>query len=450
MKLLLIIGLMIAGLTMCDPYRPFFILPPQALAETQPLKKQHTKKPRKKQIILMEKGESKVLFSPLSETVWLSRPGIVSIRETGASHINLQAKQEGEVLLNIGTRLYLIQVLSREKKQQLTVINDFLNNRMGLTSGLVEDQIHIQGTLYRVKDFIDLSQISQEQNIPYLFKAKAPADLRPALQEYIYRQISGLPQPLLLWEKPLTILVPEDKSLKSQYQAQLKHLGVAVRTDPSLLPTPPLVKLKVLLMETNGDHSFQTHIDYGENTITQLLDGSLFKQMFSTFKTMENKGTAQILSQAVLLNESGKKSYFHSGGSAPIPHFNPETGTQGIQWKPYGVQLSFETRADRSNKIHISTQVEISEINHSHSTQSAPALKNNSIHSSVTMRSGQSLLLSKLIRRQKGVSRRAPMEIFRLPLAGSLLSFKGKIKEHTRLHIFITAFLLRFQKGKTP
>jgi len=158
---------------------------------------------------------------------------------------------------------------------------------------------------------------------------------------------------------------------------------------------------------------------------------------------METKGKAHILSEAVLLSESGKKSHFHSGGEVPVPHFNPENGAQSIKWKPYGVHLNFEATADQNDRIHITTQAEISEVNHSYSAHSAPSLKSSRIHSSVTMKNGQSLLLAKLIRRQKGKNNSAPLALFRLPLAGPLLSFKGKIKENTRLNIFISGFLIR-------
>ena len=396
-----------------------------------------------KKIIILEKGESVNIPSPHFEKIWLSRAGIVSVQDRGSS-LNIQARQEGEVLLNLGSRLYLIQVLNEEKKKILIVVNEFLSQRMGLKARLVKDQIHITGELHRVKDFKDLSELAQTLNLNYLFEAEVNPFLRQKLQTYIQKKIANTlnsPPLVLLWQKPLTALVPNDKS--DFYQAQLKNFGLTVKKDSSLLPTPPLVKLKILLIESSTNHSFQTHVDWGEKIINRILDGSLFKQLLSDFKAMENKGKAHIFSEAVLLSESGKKSHFHSGGEVPIPHFNSDSGTQSIRWKPYGIRLNFETLADRRNTIHVRTEAEISEVDHSHSAQSAPSLKSSRIHSSITMKSGQSLLLSKLVRRQKGKSHSAPLVLSRLPLVGSLLSFKGKIKEHTRLSILITATLLR-------
>ncbi|MYE07784.1 MAG: type II and III secretion system protein, partial [Oligoflexia bacterium] len=407
---------------------------------------------RGKEILPMEKGESQNLPISSSDQIWLSQSGIVSIRDTG-SYLNIQARKEGEVLLNLDSQLYLIYVLNAEKKRKFTIVRDFLSNRRGLKTEIVDGQIRIRGRLYRIKDFLDFSRIAQEQNFDYLFEAEVEMSLRQKIQTYIQNTIkedkaSSLPSPVLLWHKPLTVLIPDDPSLTELYKTHLKRFGVFIKKDPTLLPSPPLIELKLLLVESSANHSFQTHIDWGEKVVKRLLDGSLFKELLSTFKTMEDKGQARIFSSATLLMESGKKSHFHSGGEVPIPHFHPERETQGIKWKPYGVQLNFTAKADRNQNIYVDTQANISEVDHTYSSRSAPSLKSSRIHSSITMKSGQSFLLSKLIRRQTGRAYSAPAEIFRLPLAGRALSFKGKIKEYTRLNIFITAVL--YPKGRFP
>ncbi len=418
-------------------FHSFFCVSVRAIA-------MESKEPESKQVLLLEKGESTDILSPSFEKIWLSKPGIVSVQDKRAS-LSIQARKEGEVLLNAGSRLYLIQVLSREKKNHLIAVNEFLSNRMGLNAEFVKNKIHIQGTLYRVKDFVDFSRLAQELNFDWVFSARVEAAIQNILEAHIQEKISSdfIPPPVLLWGRPVTALVPEDKSLTNLYQTRLKRFGIAVKQDPSLLLVLPLIELKILLVESHASHSFQAHIDYGGKIINRLLDGRIFSEMLSELQTMESKGRARIFSTATLLSESGKQSRFRSGGEVPVPHFNPESGAQGIKWKPYGVQLNFTAQADRRGKIHIDTRAEISEVDHSHSARSAPSIKNSHIHTSVTMSSGQSLLLSKLIRRQKGKSHSSPMEIFRLPLVGPFLSFKGKVKEHTRLNIFITANLLK-------
>ena len=393
-----------------------------------------------RQSLLLEPGESLYLNSPSFERVWLSQAGVISVKDTSQGLL-LQAKKEGEVLLNIGSRFYLVQVLNATTKKHILTLKELFAHRMGLRAYLIKDQIRVQGQLFRVTDFKDLSKIAQEQKISYLFEAEVDQNLRPQVENYILDQAKNplFTSPILSWQKPLTAFLPDDPTLMEFYKTHLKPFGLVLKTDPKLLPSPPLIKLKVLLVESGSNHSFQTHIDWGDTVINRLLSGDLFKDMISQFKAMENKGQARVLSETTLLSESGKKSHFHSGGSVPIPHFNPESGAQSVKWKPYGIQLNFLATADQNHKIHIQSRAEISEVDHVYSGHSAPAIKSSSITSSVTMQAGQSLLLSKMVRRQKGKSYSAPPALFRLPGVGRALSFKGKVQEHTRLSIFITA-----------
>ena len=408
-------------------------------------------KPSNKTLILTT-GESIKIPSPSFENIRVSQAGIVSVQDFGSS-LHVYAKKEGAVLINLGPRLYKIHVVKKEQKQNILILNELLSNRMGLKTHFENKQIHVKGKLHRTKDFIDLSQTAHKHHIPWLFSADTNPALQKKLNQYIQTQLqktfarANLPLPVLSWQKPLTAFVPNEKNLARLYKKQTQYLGIEIQTDPSLLPSPPQIKLKILMVESSSDHSFQTHIDWGEeSTLTRLLNKNTFINIINEFKSMENKGTAQIISETSLLTESGKKSHFHSGGEAPIPYYNPETGAQGMRWKPYGIRLNFTTQSDRNNKIHLKTQVEISEVDHAHSARSAPSLKVSRIHSSITMQNGQSLLLSKLIRKRKGKTRSAPMDMFRLPLIGNPLSLKGKIKEQTRLYIFITSHFV----GRLP
>ena len=387
-----------------------------------------------KQVLFLEKGESHILTSPELEKVWISKGGVISLQDRG-SYLKIQARKEGKVLLSAGSRRYSIYVLSPGKKKNIQLMSDFLSQRQGLEIQIIENILYIRGKLYRLKDFIDLSKQAQTINFTYVFDAEILPELRPDLQKYIYNTAKHLPPFKLSWQRPLVAFIPKDT--EARYEEALKHLGLTLKKDASLLPVPQAIKLKILLVESSDSQALQNHLDLGGNLINQILEGQIFEKILSSFKSAESRGEAHILSEASLLGESGKNTYFHSGGEVPIPNFNPESDAQSIKWKPYGIRIKCKATADRNEKIHIQTEVEISEVDHVHSAQGAPALKSNRIHSSITMKNGQTLLLSKLLRKQKGKSYAGPLEITQIPFAGQFLSFKGMIKEHTRLHIFI-------------
>jgi len=126
---------------------------------------------------------------------------------------------------------------------------------------------------------------------------------------------------------------------------------------------------------------------------------------------MEQKGLAHILSRATLLTEHGRSASFHSGGEVPIPDFHPETGQATIRWKPYGIQLNFESKTDWNNNIHIQVQAETSEVDHSQSANTSPSIKNNKINTSLVLKTGHTIALTTLVRRQGGKSFSAPLPV---------------------------------------
>ncbi len=393
-------------------------------------------------IIVLAVGESTQLPAPAGASVWLSTGKVISIREQ-TFQIIIQAKKIGETLLNIGRTLYHVQVLSKENKAKWIYLNQFLRNRMGLNLNVIKEKFYITGQLLRIKDFEDLAQLCQKYNIEYFFQAKVSVDLQGSLKQFLKKQISQQQEVLhVLWEeKPLTILLSNQHPYLKFYKRIFKNQGLEVREDPSMISNLPGIELKLLLVESSHNDSFQVHLNWGAQFMSRLLNPNLFRDILSSVQTMEQKGLAHILSQTTLLTEHGKPANFHSGGEVSIPDFHPETGEGTVKWKPYGIQLDFESKTDWNSNIHINVKAEISEVNHSQSARTSPSIKNSRINTSLVLKSGETIALTTLVRRQGGKSFSAPLPVSRLPLAGNFLSFKGKLKERTHLSIFVTATL---------
>ena len=448
--------------------------------------------------IVLQPGESIQITSPTFEKTWLSRGNIISITDEG-TFLHIRGKKQGKVLLSVGQKSFIIYVVSTKIKKDITLIKKFLSDRIGLTWALINDnhhkhtsnkinpntnhlirknpdfKININGDLLRLKDFKDLVHLAKKHQISYLFSAKVPLSLRSHLTQYIQEQFINWhfdlknnnssinshhqrPQLNFLWNvKPLQLLFPKDHPYIKLYQNRMLQYGIFVKADSTLLTRLPLVELKILLVETSTHRSIQNIFSWKNNPesvdkktkqlsienspsnfISHLLYQS-FQKWVTFFKSMESQGQAQILTEALLLNEHNQTARLHSGGKVAIPHYHPTTGAESIQWKPYGIQLSFKTQTGRKQNIHIQAQMNISEVDHTYSTRQAPSLKSSSLSSSFTLQSGQSLALSTLIRHQVGESWLAPWLIFRLPFAGKFLSSVGKIKEKTRLNIIISA-----------
>ena len=395
-----------------------------------------------KNVIVLEVGEAYKIKSPRHEKAWLSDGTIVSLTDSGSALL-LQAKKKGSSLLNLGSRLYRIYVLHTSDKQNLLDIMHFLLPRMGLSAHWIDGKISIKGHLYRLKDWLDLAKKAKAKNLNYLFHVEVNEKVKTEFINYWNTHINKHPlAPLSIqWGKPPVFVIPKGSPLKHYYHDSLQFFGLSIKEDASLLARPDLIKLKVLLVESSEDFALRTGLDWGGGELVSLLDVERFTTMLKNFKAMETKGEADILSEVNLLTESGKTSHFLSGGEVPVPQYHHETGAESIKWKPYGIQLNITARSDRKQRIKLNTLVEMSDLDHSHSSQARASIKTNKIRSHVTLQSGQTLVLTTVLRKLGGKSFSAPFIFSRIPFAGKALSFKGNTHGKSRLNIFVTAHI---------
>lgn len=402
------------------------------------------------QTLVFAPGESQVLKSRPFESTWLSKGSILSVVDQGQS-LKLQARKPGEGFLRVGTRLYHIQVVSPSLKKGFLNIKNFLNTRQGLCAFLnPEGFVVVTGRLHRLKDLKDLHPLVKSGEVPWLLKARVSPALRPRVRSFIQEQTRPWLSPhqwRILWHSPLTALVPKDPPLSESASKALKSHGLHLIADPSLLSQPALIEFKLLLVEMRDNQSLKIHSPYGgeagDRFITRVLDGSFFEKWLQEFQTLQSRGKGHILARAVILNQSGKTAKFLSGGEVPIPHFHPQTGQPALKWKPYGIRLKLKSLADRTGTIHTDLQAEISDVDHSFSSRQAPSLKTHRFHSRLSVKDGETLALTGLVRWQGGKGSSAPWPLFNLPGAGKWLAFKGKLKEQTRLNIFVTPRLIK-------
>ena len=430
--------------------------------------------------IVLTPGESLNIPSPMYEKTWLSRGGVVGLADSG-SFLELRGKKHGRVLLNAGTRLWTIYVVSPGFKKNFLQVKQFLSMRQGLTGELKPagrlktpasvktpgpragspPVIWIEGELLRLKDFKDLVILGRMHSFPFRFAAKVPYNLRKPLLKYLQKELqAGDRKPgffqhkniSIKWNPKLSFVFPARHPYFAFYQKKMQSFGIPVEKDPSLMAKAAVAELKILLVETGWHSSSHNAWEWntflnkppskGQNPTDTAFFTNLFYQSFqkwlSFFKAMESRGKAHILTEATLFNEHNQSSRLHSGGKVAIPHYHPATGAAGIQWKPYGVQLHLKTQLDRKDSIHIEITINISDVDHTYSPRRSPSLKTHSLITSLTLENGKTRLLSSLIRRQGGESGESPWIISRLPLARKVLSGSGKLKAFSRLHIILS------------
>lgn len=116
-------------------------------------------------------------------------------------------------------------------------------------------------------------------------------------------------------------------------------------------------------------------------------------------QALENKGVVRTLAEPNLTALSGQSADFLAGGEYPIPVLN--NGDISIQYKPFGVELSFTPRVVDGDIINLEIAASVSSIDtangYTSGTFSVSAFKRRSTSTTVEMRDGQSFAIAGLL-----------------------------------------------------
>ena len=134
-------------------------------------------------------------------------------------------------------------------------------------------------------------------------------------------------------------------------------------------------------------------------------DGSL--SLMSTLRAMEQKGAARTLASPNLVALSGDSAAFLAGGEFPVPiaKSSSEQGiTITIEWKQFGVKLSFVPTVLDSNRIRLFVSPEVSAPDNTYAVllngYLVPGLVTRRISTTVEMKDGDVLVIGGVKQRE--------------------------------------------------
>lgn len=163
----------------------------------------------------------------------------------------------------------------------------------------------------------------------------------------------------------------------------------------------------------------------------------------------ENK-YLRILAEPNLVALSGSEASFLVGGEVPIP-VSQGTGGAGsggitVQFKPFGITLTFRPTVLGDNGIRLEVFSEVSEIDPSTGTSiggiTTPGFATRRAESTMEMKSGQSFAMAGLLsEKTTAISSRLPV-LGNLPILGALFRSIQYQKGQTELLIIVTANLV--------
>lgn len=180
------------------------------------------------------------------------------------------------------------------------------------------------------------------------------------------------------------------------------------------------------------------------NAIFQFNSGNA--SWLTVIDALKEDGLAKVLAEPTLIALSGKTASFLAGGEFPVP-VPGGLGTVGIEYKSYGVGLSFAPVVLSQNRMSINVTPEVSELDFSSGIQFSgyvvPGLTKRTATTTIELGDGQSFAIAGLL------SENITEDISKFPLLGDvpvlgqLFRSQRFLKKETELIIVVTPRLVK-------
>ena len=190
----------------------------------------------------------------------------------------------------------------------------------------------------------------------------------------------------------------------------------------------------------------------GKGTFSDLLNLFLFNNKYNVgtiIRAMQDKGLFQSLAEPNLIATNGKEASFLAGGEYPFPVVQSGAGGNAIsiQFKEFGVRLSFTPTVLGGDLINLKVRPEVSALDFNNAVTldgfRIPALSTRRTETEVELRDGQTFAIAGLLNNTVTDSMRKIPGIGDIPILGWLFKSKAMQKAQTELVVMITPSIVR-------
>ena len=189
-------------------------------------------------------------------------------------------------------------------------------------------------------------------------------------------------------------------------------------------------------------------------TLTSALNIFLFNpniHLGTAIQALQSKNLFQVLAEPNVMTESGKEASFLAGGEFPYPTVQSSAGGGGnaitIQFKEFGIRLSFTPVLTADGMIHLKVKPEVSTLDFSNGLVingfSLPALSTRRVESEMSLADGQTFAIAGLVdNRVTELMNKIP-GIGDIPILGKLFQSKSFNKSKNELLVIVTPHVVR-------
>ena len=188
--------------------------------------------------------------------------------------------------------------------------------------------------------------------------------------------------------------------------------------------------------------------------LSNLLNIFLYRQdinLGATIQALQEKNVLEILAEPNLLTVSGKEASFLAGGEFPYPVLQGTAGGGAsgitIQFKEFGVRLTFTPTLEADGYIHLKVKPEVSSLDFTNALTIQgfliPALSTERFESEMDLKDGQSFAIAGLLdNRVTDVLEKIP-GLSNIPLLGKLFQSRSRSKTRNELLVLVTPHIVK-------
>src|SRR5918993_1259161 len=172
-------------------------------------------------------------------------------------------------------------------------------------------------------------------------------------------------------------------------------------------------------------------------------------QLGASVRALQEKGLFQSLAEPNLIAEDGKEASFLAGGEYPYPVVQGQGGATSIsiQFKEYGVRLSFTPTIVGTELIKLKVRPEVSSLDFGNAVIlqgfRVPAISTRRTETEVELQDGQTFAVAGLMNNTVTSQMSKIPGIGDIPILGLLFKSKAARKDQTELVVMITPTILR-------
>ena len=156
---------------------------------------------------------------------------------------------------------------------------------------------------------------------------------------------------------------------------------------------------------------------------------------------LETKNLVRTLAEPNLTTLSGVKASFLAGGQIPIRTVDPD-GYVTLNYRDFGVRLSFTPQVLDGDRIQINLTPEVSGIN-GYTDAGDPIFNTRNLEATVELRDGQSFSVAGLLQNDTTLSQDQLPWLGEVPILGSLFRSSSYQKNDTELVVIVTPRLVQ-------